>query len=171
MKGDGAEWIAQGAAQVFPGHVYQLDRWHLLDRIEKFAGHLPRVWKRLRSWVYEGRVKGLAYSLRLITGADARSDQARQELLGYSTRHAQAITAVNRLHPQVSPAARPLLTHGTGAMEKNIEVVIARRLKRWGMRWTRNGAQALLKLRLWILRHGESWFEALNSRPAQLTNA
>lgn len=171
VKGDGAEWICQGADQVFPGHVFQLDRWHLLDRIEKFTGHLPRVWKRLRNWVYEGRVESLARSLRLIVGADTRSEEARQELLHYVSRHAQAITAVDRLRPQVTPAARPLLTHGTGAMEKNIEVVIARRFKRWGMRWTRNGAQALLKLRLWILRHGESWFEALNSRPAQLTNA
>ncbi len=171
VKGDGAEWICQGADQVFPGHVFQLDRWHLLDRIERFAGHLPRVWKRLRSWVYQGRVASLARSLRLIAGADARSEQARQELLHYVSRHAEAITAVDRLRPQVSPAAHPLLTHGTGAIEKNIEVVIARRFKRWGMRWTRRGAQALLKLRLWIIRHGDRWFEALNSTKLQLTNA
>ncbi len=155
VKGDGAEWICQGADQVFPGYVFQLDRWHLLDRIEKFAGHLPRVWKRLRSWVYEGRVESLVRSLSLIVGADTRSEKARQELLHYVSRHARAITAVDRLRPQVSPAARPLLTHGAGAMEKNIEVLIARRFKRWGMRWTRRGAQALLKLRLWIVRHGE----------------
>ena len=33
VKGDGAEWMRQGAEQVFPGHVFQLDCWHLLDRI------------------------------------------------------------------------------------------------------------------------------------------
>ncbi len=79
--------------------------------------------------------------------------------------------AVDRLRPKVSPAARELLTHGTGATQKNIEALAARRLKRWGTRWTRHGAQALLKLRLWVLRHGETWFEALNSRKSQLTNA
>lgn len=171
VKGDGAEWIGQGAAQVFPGHVFQLDRWHLLDRIAQFAGQLPQLWKRLRRWVFEGRVKALVRSLRQLVGADARSEQARQELLGYVTRHAQAITAVDRLRPQVSPQARPLLTHGTGAMEKNIETVIARRFKRWGMRWTRRGAHRLLKLRLWIARCGTTWFEALHPRLAQLTNA
>jgi hypothetical protein len=56
-------------------------------------------------------------------------------------------------------------------MEKNIEVLIARRFKRWGMRWTRRGAHHLLKLRLWIARCGTSWFEALYARQAQLTNA
>lgn len=171
VKGDGAEWICQGAAQVFPGHVFQLDRWHLLDRITQFAGQQPRLWKRLQRFVYEGRVDALARSLRHLVGADARSEEARQELLSYVTRHAQAITAVDRLRPQVSPEARHLLTHGTGAMEKNIETVIGRRFKRWGMRWTRRGAHHLLKLRLWIARCGKTWFEALNSRQAQLTNA
>lgn len=87
------------------------------------------------------------------------------------TRHADAITAVDRLRPQVSSAARLLLTHGTGAMEKNIKIALGRRFKRWGMRWTRRGAQSLLKVRLWIFRHGNFWFEALNALSAQLTNA
>jgi hypothetical protein len=56
-------------------------------------------------------------------------------------------------------------------MEKNIEILIGRRFKRWGMRWTRRGAHNLLKLRLWIARSGTTWFEALYSRGAQLTNA
>ena len=171
VKGDGAEWIAQGAAQVFPGHVFQLDRWHVLDRLAQFAAPLPRLWRRLRGWVFEGRVKSLLRSLRFRVGADARSEQARQQLLGYLTRHATAITAVDRLRSRVSPQARPLLTHGTGAMEKNIETVIARRFKRWGMRWTRRGAHRLLKLRLWTARCGTGWFEALHSRSTQLTDA
>lgn len=171
VKGDGAEWIHQVAEQVFPGHGFQLDRWHLLERITQFAGAVPRRRKRLQRWVYQGRVAALIRSLRHLVGADARSEEARQELLGYVTRHAEAITAVDRLRPQVSPASRPLLTHGTGAMEKNIEIFIARRFKRWGMRWTRRGAHHLLKVRLWIFRHGARWFEALKSSAPQLTNA
>jgi len=171
VKGDGAEGIGQGAAQVFPHHVFQLDRGHLLDRLAQFAGSQPRLWKRLRAWVFQGRVSALVRSLRQLVGADARSEAARQALLGCVTRHAEALTAVDRLRTQVSPAARPLLTHGTGAMEKNIELMIGRRFKRGGMRWTRRGAHHLLKLRLWIARCGTSWFEALNARPAQLTNA
>ncbi len=171
VKGDGAEWICQGAAQVFPGHVFQLDRWHLLERITQFAGSQPRLWKRLRGWVFEGQVQALVRSLRHLVGADGQSEEGRQDLLGYVTRHAEAITAVDRLRPQVSAQAQPLLTHGTGAMEKNIETVIGRRFKRWGMRWTRRGAHNLLKLRLWIARFGTVWFEALNAHLAQLTNA
>ncbi len=111
VKEDGAEWICQGVESGFSGHVFQLDRWHLLDRIEKFAGHLPRVWKRLRSWVYQDRVGSLARSLRLIEGADARSEQARQELLSYVTparrsHHGRRSSAPPR-EPRSSPVAHP----------------------------------------------------------------
>jgi hypothetical protein len=44
-------------------------------------------------------------------------------------REAEASTAVDRRRPQVSPTAHPLLTHGTGAMEKNIDLMIGRRFK------------------------------------------
>ena len=75
-------------------------------------------------------------------------------MLGYITRHREALTAVDRLRPRVSAAARPLLTQGTGAMEKNVEVWIGRRFKRWGMRWTRAGVQHLHKVHLCIHRRG-----------------
>jgi hypothetical protein len=82
--------------------VFQLDRWHLLDRIAQFVGQQPRLWNRLRAWVFEGRVKSRVRSLRSLGGADARSEEARQEPLGYVTRHAEAITAVDRLRPSRS---------------------------------------------------------------------
>lgn len=113
----------------------------------------------------------LIRSLRFLVGTDAPIEKARHQLLSYVTRHAGAITAVDRLRPQVSLHVRPLLTHGTGTMEKNIETVIGRPFKRWDMRWTRRGAHRLLKFRLWIAHCGKNWFEALCIRPAQLTNA
>ena len=41
-----------------------------------------------------------------------------------------------------------MLVSSSGAMEKNIDVVIGRRFKRQGMSWTREGANNLLKLRI-----------------------
>lgn len=101
VKGDGAEWIGQGAAEVFPGHVFQLDRWHVLDRIAQFAGHLPRLWQRLRRWVFQGRVKSLLRSLRFLVGADTRSEQARQECWA------------------TSPATRPRSPRWTGSARRS----------------------------------------------------
>ena len=44
-----------------------------------------------------------------------------------------------------------MLVSSSGAMEKNIDVIIGRRFKKQGMRWTKEGASKLLKLR--ILRY------------------
>lgn len=41
-----------------------------------------------------------------------------------------------------------MLVEGAGAVEKQMDVVVGRRFKGQGMRWTRRGANRLLKLRL-----------------------
>jgi hypothetical protein len=41
--------------------------------------------------------------------------------------------------------AKGVLVSSSGAMEKNIDVVIGRRFKRQGMSWTKEGANNLLK--------------------------
>ncbi len=56
-------------------------------------------------------------------------------------------------------------------MEKNIEMLIGRRLERWSMRWNRPGAHTPLQFRLSIHCYRAEWFEALNSSHPQLTNA
>ncbi len=43
--------------------------------------------------------------------------------------------------------AKEMMATSSGVIEKNIEVIIGRRF-RWGMNWTREEAQNLLKLRL-----------------------
>jgi len=44
--------------------------------------------------------------------------------------------------------AQEVLVVGSGAMEKNIELLIGRRFKKRGMSWSRQGADNLLKLRV-----------------------
>jgi hypothetical protein len=40
--GDGAPWIAQQIAEVFPRHRYLLDRYHLLEHFYSGATGLPQ---------------------------------------------------------------------------------------------------------------------------------
>jgi len=44
--------------------------------------------------------------------------------------------------------AQEVLVVGSGAMEKNFELIIGRRLKKGGKSWSREGANNLLKLRV-----------------------
>jgi hypothetical protein len=51
-----------------------------------------------------------------------------------------------------------VLVSSTGAMEKNIDVVIGRRFKKHGMSWTIQGVNNLLKLRtLWYNKIKIDW--------------
>ena len=52
------------------------------------------------------------------------------------------------LREHLSPAAKLVAVEGSGAIEKQMDLVVARRFKGNGMRWTRKGANRLLKLRL-----------------------
>ena len=45
--------------------------------------------------------------------------------------------------------------YGSGPVEKTVDITVARRLKRRGMSWYKNGANPLLKLRL--LRLNGDW--------------
>jgi hypothetical protein len=70
VNGDGAEWICQGGAQGPPGHTFQLDRWPLVARITQCAGQVPQQrWKRLRRWVFAGRMAARIRPLRPLVGA------------------------------------------------------------------------------------------------------
>ena len=58
--------------------------------------------------------------------------------------------------------AKRVLVSSSGAMEKNIDVVIGHRFKRHGMSWTKEGANNLLKLR--ILRYNKINWEGFWER-------
>jgi len=57
--------------------------------------------------------------------------------------------------------AQEVLVVGSGAVEKNIELTIGRRLKGRGMSWSREGANNLLKLRMERQDSGawEGWWQ------------
>ena len=55
-----------------------------------------------------------------------------------------------------------MLVSSSGAMEKDIDVVIGHRFKKQGMNWTKEGANSLLKLR--ILRYDKNDWEGFWKR-------
>ena len=59
-----------------------------------------------------------------------------------------SIWAVDKLRDKI---AKELAKVGSGAVEKNIDVAIARRFKLRGMSWSKEGAANLLALRLLYL--------------------
>ena len=90
----------------------------------------------------------------VVTEIDAtmlHSQEKRQkiaDLVAYIENNRDGLYGSRSLRDKVE--TKKVLVCSTGAMEKNIDIVIGRRFKKHGMSWTTKGANNLLKLRtLW----------------------
>lgn len=72
-----------------------------------------------------------------------------QETLAFLELNHGAIWASRDLRAQGAPPE--LCVVGSGVVEHNIDLVVARRMKRQGMRWSREGAHNMLALRCLLL--------------------
>lgn len=158
--GDGATWIPDlVGGEPFKG-VYQLDWWHLAKRVrETFPGQ-PTLVGEIMELIRKGEAEE-ARSLLRLRRVVAKGEEGKIDgLLGYLEENWHGLYGSRSLREQVG--AKEVLVVGSGAMEKNIDVVIARRFKGRGMSWSRRGAHHLLKLRVMVLdkRAWRRWWKA-----------
>lgn len=160
---DGAEWIWNWARQ-HQDAILILDYYHLKENVWKTAkalygeGHpIAKVWvDEIIAGLWEGRLHDVIedlYAMRDSCGIqenDAKG-KAIQDLVTYLLNHEDLID-YGRLR-----AAD--LTIGSGTVESTCKQLFNMRLKGPGMRWSREGAQALIHLRcLYITgRWSELW--------------
>jgi len=142
--GDGARWINDIAGADYWKAVYQLDWWHYQRKLrqalrgeEKLIGALLRLLRAGEGEKHRGLLR-----LRRMKG---QGDTEKQdELQKYLEDNWEGLYGSWSLRGKVK--AEEVLVVGSGAVEKNIEVVIGRRFKKRGMSWSRAGANNLLKL-------------------------
>lgn len=158
VLGDGAPWIWNMAAELFPDRVEILDWYHADEHISAVA----------RGLYGEGTEKAAAWRTtqldRLATdGIDHIIESLR--FLGVHQRTAAKRAAVadlerylttnrERMRYQTFRAAGYAI--GSGAVESAVSHVVQQRMKRVGMRWRSVGADAMLALRS-IYRTTGAW--------------
>ena len=76
------------------------------------------------------------------------SDEDEEMLVSYIEANMDNIWAIDSLADSIP---KELAKVGSGAVEKNIDIAIARRFKLRGMSWSKEGASNLLALRLLYL--------------------
>jgi hypothetical protein len=112
--------------------------------------------------VTEHNLGSLGRSIESLTRSGGIDPEAGKVLYGYLAGGIDAFQTYRRLQeaghsPQMAP-------RGSGAMEHNVDLVVARRFKRQGMRaWFRKGADNLLALRCLAIDEGawrKWWGEA-----------
>ena len=141
--GDGAPWIWNLVAELFPGTIEIVDRFHAKQHLSELSKALygltsPRAaqWARRRHEELDsGQFRALLAAIRRQV---ARSEEARRclhyflsnrERMRYPEFHAQGLCT------------------STGVVEAGCKVAIGTRLKRAGMHWTVRGSNAIIALR------------------------
>ena len=136
MGGDGAHWVKEGAELL--GGIYQLDRFHLSRALNRVLDY------SLATEVYQACTRGdVAYVESVLVAEQQR----------ISTEHAKE---VGRLRGYLLDNAFGLRDYrlvvngeglrGLGAIESNVDKLVANRMKKRGMSWTIKGAQKMARL-------------------------
>jgi hypothetical protein len=141
--GDGAPWIWNLVAELFPGAIQIVDRFHAKQHLSELSKALygpthPRAsqWAKRRHEELDGGQ--FCRLLAAIRRQVARSEEARRCLHYFQT---------NRERMRYPEFHAQGLCTSTGVVEAGCKVAIGTRLKRAGMHWTVRGANAIIALR------------------------
>ena len=158
VLGDGAPWIWNVAAELFPDRVEILDWYHADEHISAVARVLygdgtakAAAWRatqldRLAADQVDRVIEGLRF-----LGPHQR---ARAKRTAIEDLHRYLTTNRDRMYYQTFRAAGYAI--GSGAVESAVSHVVQQRMKRVGMRWRAAGADAMLALRA-IYRSTGAW--------------
>ena len=155
VMGDGARWIWNLSAELFPGAIQIVDYFHAAERLWEVAKALfPRDRPSVEAWaearceeLKAERLDGLLATLR----AHAGGCETAAKCVGYIER--------NRGRMRYAHFRDQGLQIGSGAVEGACKSVVGARLKQAGMRWSKDGADDVLALRCCILsgRYEQFW--------------
>jgi len=147
VLGDGAHWIWNLSGEYFPGAIEIVDRFHAKERLSDASkaiygagSELGKQWAKERhDELDEGRLDELLHALEIHASSCDEARKCRDYIrenrgrMRYPEFHAQGLCT------------------STGVVEAGCKLAIGTRLKRAGMHWSVEGADAIIALRCTIL--------------------
>lgn len=144
VSGDGAEWIPVLVRNWFPDCPFQLDHYHLKARLRQVAGDPERAGRWI-AWALQGSWSRIERSMTQLVASGRLDPKTARETRAFLQLNAPAIWAFRVLLAAGAPPE--LCTRGSGVIEHTVDLLVARRMKRQGMFWSREGAHNVLVLR------------------------
>ncbi len=142
VLGDGATWIWNTARELFPQAIQILDRFHAKEALHRTAQSVLGTTSEARRWAAarcaeldDGQLHAIVHALQPHAASSAEAAKCAMYIF-----HNRARMRYPKFH------ALGLCT-STGVLEAGCKVAIGARLKRAGMHWTVNGANAIIALR------------------------
>jgi len=157
--GDGDSWITSGIKDYFSSATYILDLYHLYKKFKESLGRRKEEQKVIKDLLLSNQIdKGLSVIDQMIRNPyDLKEKDNLVKLYTYISRNRQGITNQFKLKDKEIERA--------GAIESNVNKVIATRFKKRGMSWSKRGALALLKIKETILNNEWGvWWETERER-------
>lgn len=147
VLGDGAPWIWGISSEHFPGAIQIVDLYHALEYIADLGkilsgpsgSVLPR-WIEIQSEeLKEGEVEKVIAALKRLKPQDpSLREEVRKTIHYFET---------NKDRMRYADFRKQGLFVGSGVMEAGCKTIVGQRLKQSGMRWTVQGANAIIALR------------------------
>jgi hypothetical protein len=160
---DGALWIWIIVQMCWAPCVEILDWWHVVEKLWEVAAALfdedeaatARWMDRQKSHLYNSQLRQVIRAIRqLCPRGQTLPDKVRLGV-GYLFNHRWRMR-----YKQFRETGYPI---GSGTVESACKLVMQERMKQAGMRWSRDGAQAMLALRSTLL--SEHWDEVWATLP------
>jgi len=152
--GDGDSWITSGIKEYFPNSIYLLCLYHLFKKFKECLPKRKEEQKAIKDLLLSDQIdKGLSVIDQMIRKPyDQKDKEKLVKLYTYISRNRQGISNHFKLKDKGIERA--------GAIESNINKVIASRFKKKGMSWSKPGALALLKIKEAILNNEwDNWWK------------
>lgn len=163
VGGDGAAWVKEGASYI--NGRFQLDRYHLNRELCAALGHdeetRNKIWRACDSGKTELGLQLMIEAIRQAKGGQAQKiakvyhylDENRSGLGDYRLELGEEGKGLRR----------------TGAIEGNVDKLVARRMKNQGMSWTIKGIRRLLCVRFLILEGRlKEWLDRENNAGSEV---
>ena len=148
---DGALWIWLIVQMCWAPCVEILDWWHVVEKLWELAQTLfaaqPNAtddWvKTQKSHLYNGKIRSIIRAIRQLCPRGYILPDKVRLIVAYLFNHRHRLK-----YDQFRQAGYPI---GSDTVESACKVVMQSRMKQAGMRWSRDGAQAMLALRSTLL--------------------
>ena len=145
LLSDGDPWIKKFHIGYMPYSIHQCDHYHLKKKLKQVYGASPVVLDKFLGLIAARKHYKLPYLIKMSKLSGLISGDDEEMLVSYIEANMESIWAIDKL---IGKIPKELVKVGSGAVEKNIDIAIARRFKLRGMSWSKEGASNLLALRL-----------------------